>query len=1648
MQLVLLTLAIEDWRVVHKMWNDGRRQILSEIRHQVRVHRGLSNLRSLPSVQQRPYFLLASSLLLLRAAILWGIVLPAFSQTLGQLRLVDFSPRTDATVVSNSNGTLTVTPGSLTPVTGDCVYIFPPYSLAQDKTLAAVHGNLGRGYFCLSVTDSTHWVITKEMYSNVASTGNGTTAGDKIVPLHTYFLRSGPRVALDGPIDKGTWSGATAYRALEMVQAPDTNYYVAVQDNTNHQPPNTTYWRQVDHSRVGPGTYTASLRNAARTSSFSYAEVKSLGDQYWGISSRYDYDKGIDEGYGAGLAAWYWLSSGDNSYLPKAQTLATQAEDLAMGTVGCNVNDPSKWCGRGSDIDYARIFTGQAAWAESVIDWTLTDAQRQGYANRMINGPDTSHNGPDTSACTPMPEIQAGTDATSQISCGTTPYVCTATGGGLNFTTMPNFGPGSVIVGIPYTTSADHSGGLQEALGRVKSVDSATQFTVEYASAQYSRMAYPKASGATHYPVIIGYNTGTTLNTLAGANAPWFYTPPWDDAQHYCGVRWYTEHHGSGPSEIPGQESHYPADYGFGGSDFSRINNRTITALPLQVAVGLQTADFDIRGVNMAEQSINYYMTQWMAQNVKSRWAAWGGHGNQYGPGRVWWFIAEIALMLKNSLTVTPPGVLTGNYLTNLARAQMYGAWNSYPQATHSEETGYTWAFNSDLAGGMQAAIMGQHTMMSAMLWPNDESSPWVWDYWKNRRGDYGCLSGCGAGGWISFNWQPWGLSLFDPTATQTSVTTNETQQGLYKSDVDECIAAGLYCLPDAPHATVFSSSDWSNTSTQVQVQAESSYIMGDDLENYSPAGAITILQNQPDKNANVLLGGVGLYPMTALSGEGGQYDASVPMIYDATTGKKDQINGYSTGNYMNVNIDRWAGQPQDGPANSAYMYTRVNYAPQVRQASDNYTTPIPTSWFAVPGNVTREVLHLKAGANNPNYLVVYDSFQGVQAGNQLRAYWHLIDMANLATGFAAGRHPEWVTTDYTHKAVTLTTPNTGRLNIKALAVPGSNNTTVAMMDEAYKPPFFSGFLKQDYAISTTTLPSWAAGTATIVIAGQPWNNFPLPVGTQIQVRGINSAGPGSFNGTFAITGYTAGATPTITYALASDPGAYTGRVAETNVSFDAWCDWASTWTQTPSCAGNYDRPTTTAFNNSYMKNGGMVWPGTYRVTTCASTDGTNCDDEQNGEIVDVLQPSPSATATMPTIAQPTCSATGGNCFTVEIQDPTAPAVAMMARNGGLVTAMSTATTHTGTADYVATGLAAGSYNVTRNGTTIASGTVTAADTTLQFASTSGTLTITQTGAPNGFLVLSPSTPLNFTCTSGNIASGPQNVSVSATGVTLDNWSASKTQSWLSISPTGGAAAGTMTVSISACPGTAGTYTDTITVASTTSGVGNSPQTISVVLTQYSSVAVSTTSPITPDGSVGTPFSFGLTASGGLAPYTWSISSGTVCNGLSLAANGTISGTPTTAQTCTVVYQVSDSQSVPSTATKSIALTIDSSTPTITLNASPGALTFNCNGGRIPTSDNPQTVTFTSSGGTLTNWTAFFHVPWLSVSPGNGTAAANFQATAFCAGLGYGTFTDTIVITSSTPGVTGPLNIPVSITVNVIPAPVTPAGRGVSVGRH
>jgi large repetitive protein len=109
-----------------------------------------------------------------------------------------------------------------------------------------------------------------------------------------------------------------------------------------------------------------------------------------------------------------------------------------------------------------------------------------------------------------------------------------------------------------------------------------------------------------------------------------------------------------------------------------------------------------------------------------------------------------------------------------------------------------------------------------------------------------------------------------------------------------------------------------------------------------------------------------------------------------------------------------------------------------------------------------------------------------------------------------------------------------------------------------------------------------------------------------------------------------------------------------------------------------------------------------------------------------------------------------------------------------------------------------------------------------------------------------------------------------------------------------------------------------------------------------------------PAGNVGAAYATTLTATGGLLPYTWSLSAGSLPPGLQLgAASGTISGTPTVAGTFSFTARVADAAG--GTATRATSITVDPGPLSITV---PGTVDF----GAAP----PGATTLTADLGAVT----------------------------------------------------------------------------------
>ena len=214
---------------------------------------------------------------------------------------------------------------------------------------------------------------------------------------------------------------------------------------------------------------------------------------------------------------------------------------------------------------------------------------------------------------------------------------------------------------------------------------------------------------------------------------------------------------------------------------------------------------------------------------------------------------------------------------------------------------------------------------------------------------------------------------------------------------------------------------------------------------------------------------------------------------------------------------------------------------------------------------------------------------------------------------------------------------------------------------------------------------------------------------------------------------------------------------------------------------------------------------------------------------------------------------------------------------------------------------------------------------------------------------------------------------------------------------------------ISGTPTAAGTSNFTVQVADTSGAKATAPLTIAI----GAGLSIATAS--LPNGVVGILYSQPITASGGTGNYTWTVASGSLPPGLTLASTGTISGTPSTAGTSNFTLQVSDTSgaktSGPFSITVGPGVTITTSSLPNGIAGTAYSQTLAASGGTVP-------YTWSVGAGTLPSGLSLSASGTISGTP---SAAANATFTVQVAdslgGKASATFTIAIVqaLTVTTP---------------------------------
>ena len=159
---------------------------------------------------------------------------------------------------------------------------------------------------------------------------------------------------------------------------------------------------------------------------------------------------------------------------------------------------------------------------------------------------------------------------------------------------------------------------------------------------------------------------------------------------------------------------------------------------------------------------------------------------------------------------------------------------------------------------------------------------------------------------------------------------------------------------------------------------------------------------------------------------------------------------------------------------------------------------------------------------------------------------------------------------------------------------------------------------------------------------------------------------------------------------------------------------------------------------------------------------------------------------------------------------------------------------------------------------------------------------------------------------------------------------------------------------VNGTPTTASATPIAITVQVRDSGTPAQSKSLALSIRVTAALVITTAAGALPDGVANTPYAVTLQSAGGLAPQTWSLTSGTLPTGLGLSSTGTISGTPLTANLTPVSFgvQVTDVSNPAQTSSELLTLRI---APRLVITTAGGTLPDAVTGATY----SPITLTFT-----------------------------------------------------------------------------------------
>jgi hypothetical protein len=307
------------------------------------------------------------------------------------------------------------------------------------------------------------------------------------------------------------------------------------------------------------------------------------------------------------------------------------------------------------------------------------------------------------------------------------------------------------------------------------------------------------------------------------------------------------------------------------------------------------------------------------------------------------------------------------------------------------------------------------------------------------------------------------------------------------------------------------------------------------------------------------------------------------------------------------------------------------------------------------------------------------------------------------------------------------------------------------------------------------------------------------------------------------------------------------------------------------------------------------------------------------------------------------------------------------------------------------------------------------------------TVTITATSVANGTKSVTFTInllPVSISLAPASPQTLEQGMKVSPITATVSNDPANKGVTW-SLTGAGALSGQTATTVVYTAPASVtAASTATVTATSVADTTKTAPFTINLV------PPPSASSNTPPAGTVGVAYNTVLVATGGVAPYTWTITVGTLPAGLTLASSGAIAGTPTANGTSSFTVQVKDANNF--TATAALSIKINPAPLVVTTTSLPNGI-VNTAG---------YSVALTSTGGAAPiTWS------WAAQAGSTLPGGLILSATGTISGTptAAGTFNVTVTATdSSTPALTASKNLTVTIIPQLVISTSSPLPNGIT----